>query len=62
MGPRQVLICLCLLLVPALGFYLPGVAPQDYAKVNGWRAWRSIDAGSAGSQSSQGVLVCRGTK
>ena len=49
MGPRQVLFCLCLLLVPALGFYLPGVAPQDYAKVSDWCAWRSVHAGLAGS-------------
>ena len=26
------LISLCLCLGPAQGFYLPGVAPQDYAK------------------------------
>ncbi len=33
------LIFLCVTTVPALGFYLPGVAPQDYAKVCAAHNW-----------------------
>ena len=40
-----------LLAAPALGFYLPGVAPQDYAKVGGMPllspTWLSLAMGAA---------------
>ena len=48
-----------LLAAPALGFYLPGVAPQDYAKVGGMpllsavRLWLASGAAECGGNGAR---------